>query len=174
MSTVAPAKLSTPPKVMAQDIMTTNVLSVYEGWSIKRLSDFFVKHGISGAPVIASDHQLVGVVSVTDIVRFDSLEQEEKAGLILEQVYPEYLGQHVDPEIFSQLTNHADENCTVNSIMTPEVISVEQDTPLTAIARLMYERKIRRIFVTKNQMMAGVISTSNILKYLGALDNGEN
>ena len=149
--------------------MTKEVLTVYEGWSIKRLSDFFVKHGISGAPVIASDHQLVGVVSITDIVRFDSMDKEQKASLIVDYVYPEYLGQNVAEEIFNQLTDHADQNCTINSIMTPEVISVDQNKPLTDIAKVMLDKKIRRIFVTENGVVAGVISTGNILKCLAEI-----
>ena len=155
----------------ARDIMTRDVLTVYEGWSIKRLSDFFVKHGISGAPVIASDHQLVGVVSLTDIVRFDSMDKEDKTGLILEQVYPEYLGQNVAQEMFSQLAANADQNCTVNAIMTREVISVDESCDLAAIARIMHEKKIRRIFVTSDGAIAGVISTGNILKCLAGASN---
>lgn len=155
-----------PLLAQARDIMTRDVLTVYEGWSIKRLSDFFVKHGISGAPVIASDHQLVGVVSVTDIVRFDSMDKEDKAGLILEQVYPEYLGQNIAEEMFSQIAGNADQNCTVNSIMTREVISVDEHCNLATIARIMDEKKIRRIFVTREGTIAGVISTGNILKCL--------
>lgn len=155
--------------ILAKDIMTGDVLSVYEGWSIKRLASFFVKHGISGAPVIASDHQLVGVVSITDIVRFDSMDQEEKAGLIVDHVYPEYLGQNVDQEMFKQLTSNADQNCTANSIMTKEVISVDQEETLPTIAGLMLEKHIRRIFVTQDGLIAGVISTSNILKALAKL-----
>src|SRR5690606_5856333 len=54
------------------DLMSTGVLTAYEGWSIKRLAAFFVRHQISGAPVVASDDSLVGVVTEADIIRFES------------------------------------------------------------------------------------------------------
>lgn len=152
--------------VLGKDIMTSELLTVYEGWSIKRLSEFFVKHEISGAPVIASDHTLVGVVTITDIVRFDSLPDAEKAKLIIDHVYPEYLGQSINKDTYSALANHADSNCTINSIMTPEVISIDQKTPLPQIAKAMQSKKIRRIFVTENGIIAGVISTGNILEFI--------
>lgn len=156
-------------QILAKDIMTKDVLTVYEGWSIKRLSDFFVKHEISGAPVIASDHTLVGVVSITDIVRFDSMDKNEKANLIVDYVYPEYLGQNVAQEMFNQLANNADQNCTVNSIMTKDVISIDQAEPLPSVAKLMHDKKIRRIFVTEGGLIAGVISTGNILQCLAQM-----
>ena len=58
--------------VTAKTIMSKTLLSAYEGWTIHRLAEFFIKHGISGAPVIASDHELVGVVTVSDIFKFSS------------------------------------------------------------------------------------------------------
>ena len=155
-------------QVLGKDIMTTELLTVYEGWSVKRLSEFFIKHGISGAPVIASDHTLVGVVTITDIIRFGSLPDSEKAKLIIDQVYPEYLGQSIDEETYSALANHADSNCTINAIMTPDVISIDQGTPLPQIARTMQNKKIRRIFVTKNGIIAGVISTGNVLEFIAS------
>ncbi|MCG8671065.1 MAG: CBS domain-containing protein [Pseudomonadales bacterium] len=155
--------------ILAKDIMTSEVLSVYEGWSIKRLADFFVKHKISGAPVIASDHSLIGVVSITDIVKFDSLSSDEKAKLMVENVYPEYLGQNVAQEVFNQLAVNADQNCTINSIMTRDVIKADGEAALPEIAKLMDSNKIRRIFVTDEGKIAGVISTGNILRSLSEL-----
>ncbi len=160
---------NTVAETLARNIMTKDVLTVYEGWSIKRLSDFFVKHEISGAPVIASDHALVGVVSITDIVRFESLPQEDKVSLLADYVYPEFLGQNADKATLAELSNHADKNCTVNSIMTKQVVSVDEDASLPEIAKLMSQQKIRRIFVTKDGIITGVISTGNILACLAKL-----
>ena len=61
------------------DLMSKDVLCVYEGWTIQRLAEFFLKNDISGAPVIASDHELVGVVSVSDIFRFENADDETKS-----------------------------------------------------------------------------------------------
>lgn len=155
--------------IIAEEIMTTDVLTVYEGWSIKRLADFFVKHRISGAPVIASDHALVGVVTISDIVRFDSLATSDKASLIAEQVYTEYLGQGISSEDIDKLAQHADQNCTVNSIMTKEVIKLEKTATLPEIARLMHKSKIRRVFITEGDIIVGVISTGNVLSKLAEL-----
>lgn len=157
-------------QLTATDIMTSDVLTAYEGWSIKRLTSFFIKHHISGAPVISSDHQLVGVVSITDILRFDNLTPEDKAILVAEHVYTECIGQTLIPEDIMKLVDHAGENCTVNSIMTPHVISIERHESLFDIARLMCEKNIRRVFVTEGNVICGIVSSGDILAKLIEFD----
>ncbi len=151
----------------AEDVMTPNVLMVYEGWSIRRLSDFFLKHEISGAPVIASDHSLVGVVTVTDILAFENKPVEEK-GVLIQDVYAEYIGQKYDRNTLQTMLVKADENCTVNQIMTEGVIQVDSQANLQEVAYVMLQHGIRRIFVTKMGLIAGVISTRNILAALAS------
>lgn len=147
----------------AKDIMTTDVLMAYEGWSVKRLSDFFIKHNISGAPVIASDHSLVGVVTASDIINFESKSDQEKTNMV-EEVYAEFVGCHYAREDMRQMAQNADNNCTVHQIMAHGVIQANEDTPLDDLATIMLENNIRRLFITRNGIMVGVISTTNILQ----------
>ncbi len=147
----------------AADISSDDVLMAYEGWSIKRLSEFFVNHKISGAPVIASDHSLVGVVTFSDIVAFESKSEIEKSHL-LQEVYAEFVGQQYDEQMVKQMASSADESCTVNQIMTPKVIQVDEKASLQEVAYIMLQHGIRRVFVSKHGIVSGVISTSNILK----------
>lgn len=152
----------------AKDIMTKDVLMAYEGWSVKRLSTFFIKNKISGAPVIASDHSLVGVVTATDLVNFEGKSDTEKSQ-ILKDIYDEFVGMNYDEKTMLSLSAKADENCTVNKVMTPKVVQIDEDTLIVDVAKTMLESGIRRIFVTKNGIMSGVISTNNMLKVVSQL-----
>lgn len=150
-------------ELTAGDIMTKDVLMAYEGWSIKRLSEFLIKNKISGAPVIASDHSLVGVVTHSDVVRFESQGVEEKSRM-LKQVYDEFVGLEYDDTLQKQMLTKADENCTVNQVMTERVVQIDVTASFQEVAYVMLQNGIRRIFVTKNGLMSGVISGSNILR----------
>lgn len=152
--------------ISARDLMTPEVLTVYEGWSVKRLAEFFIRHVISGAPVIASDHSLVGVVSVSDIVRFESMDSDKKAELMVDHVYTESLGQAVSAEVLEKLVLHADANCTVNQIMTRTVLSVDGAASMAEVAKCMSQAKIHRVFVTDAGVVTGVISSGDILGVL--------
>ena len=147
----------------ARDIMTKDVLMAYEGWSIKRLSEFLIKNKISGAPVIASDHSLVGVVTQSDVVRFESNSNQEK-GRMLQQVYSEFVGLEYDEALQQQMLSKADENCTVNQVMTDHVVKIDAKSSFQEVAYVMLQNGIRRIFVTSNGLIVGVISGSNILR----------
>jgi len=79
------------------------------------------------------------------------------------------VGMHYDESTASMMLQKADERCTVNKVMTPNVIQIDEDTPVSEVADKMLNAGIRRIFVTKNGIMSGVISTNNILKVVSQI-----
>jgi predicted transcriptional regulator len=148
--------------ITAKAIMTNQVLMAYEGWSVKRLTEFFIKNAISGAPVIASDHSLVGVVTMSDILAFENKSVQEK-GALLQEVYAEFVGQQYDDKTLQTMMASADENCTVNQIMSHSVVQIDCKASLQEVAYVMLQHGIRRIFVSEHGIIKGVISTQNIL-----------
>lgn len=157
-------------QLQANQIMSSPVQTVYEGWSIKRLMKFLLEAGISGAPVTASDGSVVGVVSVSDVVRFENLGQQDKLNVARLECYNEYVGHQLPESDLKSLLDHADQHCTVNAIMTPTVFAVELNTPLPEIAELMREHNIHRVFVQDDlKRVVGVVSTSNILQVIAQM-----
>ncbi|MFB9885438.1 CBS domain-containing protein [Balneatrix alpica] len=155
----------------AAQVMTPQVLCAYEGWSIKRLTEFFLRNRISGAPVIAADHSLVGVVSLSDIIQFEQLPEHTKLKMIAETVYQEMLGHPLPESALRELSQHASQNCTVNQIMTPALIAADVQTPLPQVAALMVEHQIHRLFVTDEQKVVGVISSLDLLRLMAQSDD---
>ncbi len=149
-----------------KDFMRKELLTAYEGWSIKKLSAFFVKHKISGAPVIAADNELVGVVTQSDIVRFESREPSEREMKKLVEQFCGPFGGTIDQAEIRRMQGKANEYCTVNSIMTPSVISTDVNTPLEKACHTIIKMGIRRLFVTEKGILIGVISAMDILKLL--------
>lgn len=150
----------------ASDLMSTEVLLVYEGWSIQRLADFFLNRGISGAPVIASDHELVGVVSVADIFKFENADDEVKTEA-LKACYRDVTGIDIANRAdLLEWSKNAQKNCTVHQIMARQVISVSIDQSIPDIAAVMVGNDIHRVFVTENEKIVGVVTTTDILRVL--------
>lgn len=150
----------------AQDLMTSPVKTAYEGWSVKMLMDFFIRNGISGAPVIAGDGELVGVVTLSDVVKFENMAPREKETLARASWYGEYTGLELTEEELRRLLQNADSNCTVNQIMTHQVIQVDLSAPILEIATIMRDHHIHRVFVAENRKVVGVVSTTSILNGL--------
>jgi len=152
------------------DLMSKDVLCVYEGWTIQRLAEFFLKNDISGAPVIASDHELVGVVSVTDIFRFENSDADTKSEA-LRRCYRDSTGIDIaSREDLVNWSKNSQTSCTVHQIMANEVISVGIDSKLSEISGTMVENDIHRVFVTENEKIIGIVSALDILRKLPVAD----
>ncbi len=154
------------------DLMSKNVLCVYEGWTIQRLAEFFLKHEISGAPVIASDHELVGVVSVSDIFHFENADDETKSEA-LRCCYRDSTGIDIaSREDLVNWSKSSQASCTVHQIMANQVISVSSDSKLSEVAATMIENDIHRVFVTEDEKIIGIVSALDVLRKLPAVDTG--
>lgn len=146
----------------AKNIMTSELLTAYEGWTIHRLAEFFINRQISAAPVIASDHELVGVVSIGDVFRFNNMNEREK-GNALRNHYRDSCGQEINEEVLRSWVKDADKNCTVHQIMNPEVIAVDEQESLQSIANLLLDQHIHRVFVTEKSKVVGVVTAMDVL-----------
>lgn len=56
--------------VRVGDVMNRKVLTIHCQNTVSQAEDFLVANQISGAPMVATDGQIMGVVSKTDIARF--------------------------------------------------------------------------------------------------------
>lgn len=150
----------------AFDLMSKDVLCVYEGWTIQRLAEFFLNHDISGAPVIASDHELVGVVSVSDIFRFENSDDDTKSEA-LRRCYRDSTGIDIaSREDLVNWSKNSQTSCTVHQIMAKQVISVGVASNLSEVSTTMVENDIHRVFVTENEKIVGIVSALDILRKL--------
>ena len=153
-------------KLTAKDVMNKDVLSVGMDWSVEYLTDFLVENGISGAPVTSEDGKLVGVVSLTDIVRHNSLPGKESR---LDSPYDYYrhgLEHQYAKEDIRSLSIGTEPLNTVRDIMTPMIFDVNEDTKVKQVADTMIRGRIHRVFVTREQKLAGVITTVDMLKVI--------
>lgn len=151
--------------VIAKTIMSKTLLSAYEGWTIQRLAEFFIKHSISGAPVIASDHELVGVVTVSDIFKFSNMEESRRREA-LRNYYRESCEIDLDETSLREWSSRAEQNCTVHQIMQKEIITVRQDASVAEVAAVMVQNDIHRVVVTEYKIAVGVITSMDILRNL--------
>lgn len=148
------------------EIMNTTLLCVYEGWAIERLSDFFNRHGIHTAPVIASDHQLVGAVSNGDIYRFLHSDETLRARAV-NQHYRRLTGSDMDNlDELTRWTHRAHHYCTVHQIMQTAVPQLTEDCQLKEAIALLRDCQVNELFVTRGQVLTGRLDAKQILTLL--------
>ncbi|TQV85712.1 CBS domain-containing protein [Exilibacterium tricleocarpae] len=155
--------------ITAQDVMSTQVMPVYEDWSIKRLADFFVDNQIAGAPVVTGGDQLTGVVTITDIMKFESASADDDTIAVTRDHYDSIARDTLDAQELRKLSAGASTICTVDSIMTRDVIHIDATTPLFNACATMLKNDVHRLFVTRQEKVIGVITSMDLLKPMARL-----
>ena len=142
--------------MLASEIMTTDVATVGPDAPIAELVALLVARGISAVPVV-SGGRLVGIVSEGDLLRRAELGTGRKRSRWLEIATPgdrlaaEYVHEH---------------GRKVADVMTPDVVTVPHDTPVSEVADLLERRRIKRVPVLRDGKLVGIVSRANLVQAL--------
>ncbi|MDZ7289076.1 MAG: CBS domain-containing protein [candidate division KSB1 bacterium] len=150
----------------AKDVMNPHVISVPADWTIEELAQFLIDKAITGAPVKDENGKLIGVVSLTDIVRHDSLAEID---LRANEPHDYYMHGWEDRLAAEDLTSfHVEDKpqVTVREIMTPMVFKVNENTSIQEVADTMIGGRVHRLLVTRGEKIVGIITTMDMLKVI--------
>ncbi len=148
----------------AKEVMNTNILTAQADWPVNKLAEYFIENSISGAPVLTEDGELIGVVSMTDIIRQDILKGKDVQLQRTNDYYLSSLEERYDNEEVVTFRIKETSRATVKDIMTPVVFDVPEDMPASQVADMMIKGRIHRVFVTRNKELVGIISALDLLK----------
>ncbi len=158
-------------KRTAEDIMNPEVISVTDQMAVKELASFLTDQEISGAPVEDEKGALIGVVSVTDIVRAASsggdrlMNGHDCEAHFYTRGWEERLSAY-DLEML----HLQDDELRVRDIMTPSVFAIEAAAPVAAVAQSMMDSHLHRLLVVREGKVVGIVSTSDMLALLSETD----
>ena len=148
----------------AKEVMNPDVLSANTDWSVDYLTDFLIENGISGAPVTSEDGKLIGVVSLSDIVRHSSMPGKDVKTERPHDYYRYELEYQYAKEDIRSFRIGSEPLVTVRDIMTPMIFDVNEDTKVKQVADTMIRGRIHRVFVTRKNKLVGVITTVDMLR----------
>lgn len=140
----------------AADVMTPDVITVQTHTPLDQIVALMLNHGISGLPVMDGE-ALVGIVTEGDLLRRVELGTTPHR--------PHWL------ELFSAATPLAAEYARTHGrkagdMMTADVVTVGEDTPLADIVDLLESRRIKRVPVLREGKLVGIVSRANLLRAL--------
>ena len=144
--------------LLAQDIMTKDVITVHPQTPVRELATLLLNHKISGVPVVDEAGKVLGVVTESDLIFQNKKVHLPTAVAILAAFLfldrPEQLEQEMKKIAGSMACD----------ICSAELISVTPETPLDELATLMAEKKIHTLPVLDGGKLAGVIGKSDIIR----------
>jgi CBS domain-containing protein len=145
----------------AKDVMTPNVITVGPDMTVQVLAALLSERGISGTPVVDSDGRTIGIVSEGDLLHRAELGTERQG----KRRSSWWLEDFAVGRARDYVKSHSR---TVGDIMTSEVVTVSEETELAEVATLLETKRIKRVPVTRDNKIVGIVSRANLVRALGA------
>ncbi len=140
----------------AADIMTTDVITIRPDTPLDQIVALMLEHRISGVPVVADDY-IAGIVTEGDLLRRVELGSETRRSHLLELI------SRATPLAADYVRSHGRK---ASELMTSEVVTIEDTTPIADIARLLETKRIKRVPVLRDGKLVGIVSRANLLRAL--------
>jgi len=153
-------------KLTAKDIMNREVLTVNTELSLQGLAEFLIQNSISGAPVISRNGKLTGVVSITDIIRYETLLEKGLQSNGRHDFYFHTVQDRFSHQDLDSLHLGDESLVTVQDIMTSTILEVGEEDTAQQVADTMIKNRIHRVLVTREKEPIGIISTTDMLKVI--------
>jgi CBS domain-containing protein len=146
------------PKVA--DVMTRDVITVTPETPLRELASILSEKNINGVPVVDDKGNVLGVVCESDLVNQNKPLHIPTVFVILDSVIPMENPWRLQKE-FKRLAA-----TTVEDIYSKPAVSVEPDTDLSEVARIMSERRLYTLPVIEGGKLVGVVGKADIIRSL--------
>jgi CBS domain-containing protein len=144
----------------AHQIMTRPVITITPETTITEAANTMLQRHVSGLPVVDAAGKLVGIISEGDFIRRSEIGTQRKRGLFLKFI----LGPGKAATDFVH-----EHGRKVAEIMTPEPLTISEDTTLEEIVQLMEKNNVKRLPVTRGEKVVGIVSRANLLQAVASL-----
>ena len=141
----------------AIDVMTSEVISVDENATVPAVARLLADRGISAVPVVDKDNQVIGMVSEGDLLHRAETGTERRQAWWLDMM------ASTNKLAGDYIKSHSGK---VNDVMTRDVVSVTETTPVADIALLLETNRIKRVPVVRDGKLVGIVSRANLVRAL--------
>lgn len=135
--------------------MTRQVITVGPETSVVEAADTMLRHHVSGLPVVDSAGTLVGMVSEGDFIRRAEIGTQRRRGRWLQLLVAR--GQNAAEYV-------RERSRKVSGIMTPNPVTVAEDTPLEDVVRMIERHSVKRLPVMRGDHLVGIVSRSDLVR----------
>src|SRR4029450_11307240 len=145
--------------MLSIDVMTTPVISAFPEMPVSEIARLMLKAHISAVPILDKKQHLVGIVTEGDLLRRAETGTERKRRWWMEPIIDG--GTMAAEDVKSHGRKARD-------VMTTNVVTIDENTPLHKIADLLESGGIRRVPVMGGDGLVGIVSRANLLQALAS------
>lgn len=146
----------------AKDVMKTGVVSIDDKGTIEQAVELMLDNHISALPVVDGGGGIVGLISEGDLMRRMRDNAAPRRSWWLEL----FSGEG-DARDYVMVRSHR-----VADVMTRNLVTVEEDTPVEEIARTLEKHRIKRVPVMRDGIVVGIVSRADLVRALAQSSEG--
>lgn len=144
----------------AKDIMTKKIITVSPETEIANAAKILIEKRINGLPVMDAFGRLVGILCQSDLVAQQKSLPIPSVFALLESVIPLTSQKRIDKEVAKIAA------LKVKQAMTPDPVTVDPETDIEDVAKLMVDKKYHTLPVMEGDKVVGIIGKEDVLKTL--------
>jgi len=138
-------------RILISTLMSTNVVKLQINDSLTKAEQLFREHKIRHMPVV-SGTQIIGMLSYSDMLKIGIPDVDENDECVVSTVYNMF---------------------TLEQVMTKNVHTLSVDDFVKTAAQVFSESEFRALpIVDKDKNLVGIVSTTDLIKFLLAQFNG--
>ena len=153
-------------RLCAQDLMSRDVITIPRKMSLHGAAHRLASAQVSGAPVIDEEGRCIGILSMTDVVRWldGSAKPTRPRGCACIEVYQPWQMVEMDDLPVDEVERY----------MTTDLVAVEPHLSIVAVARRMLDAHIHRVVVLDPAgCPAGMVTTTDVLAAVARCEPSE-
>lgn len=144
----------------AQDIMTSEVITISPEADITEAVKILLDKGINGLPVVDGEGRLVGILCQSDLVRMQKSLPIPSLFTLLDGFVPLSSSALLEAEVKRIAASK------VSDAMSTKVVTVAPDKTIDEIAALMVDKKFHTLPVMQDGKLLGIVGKKDVLKTL--------
>ena len=131
-------------------IMTRELITLSLSDDLYKAEKLFKKHHIRHIPIVEEEH-IIGMLSYSDLKRISFLDSYDAHEV------------EVDNAIYNMLS--------IQQIMVKNIVKVNSSITVKSVAEILAKNEFHALPVVENDILVGIVTTTDLLKYL--LDQDE-
>lgn len=150
---ISEAGVSVDKELMVKDIMRHKVATVTPDNSLKEAANLMFRYRLSALAVVDDSNRLLGVIDDRDLI---------KAALPDYKSLIQNLNYSLDVEPFEELLKQEDK-IKVSQLYRNEYEVTTPETRIVEVAAMMIFKDVKRVFVTSNDCLVGILLRKDIV-----------
>ena len=140
-----------------KELMIAPVVTISSDATLATAIDLLIEHRLSGLPVVDGLNQLCGILSEGDLLRRMELGTEGKP----KSWWSVFMGSTSPAEAYRRANGRH-----VVDVMSPRPITIDAHASLGEAAELLQKHKIKRLPVTRDDELVGIITRTDFVRAL--------